>query len=239
MERGLWTNYKNENILIYEYTPNKSLDCFLSNPDKRELLSWTTHECYKRSDSKTSVSPRIFKVEGDTSHLKAYNILLDHNLNPKISDFGLAIIFGYNNLKQKPIKSSEHSKLTILVNNQANVKQFTGITGSIFVYHIDGYMSPNPSGEKNYSSCPSERQLNLISHAWELWKEGRVVELMDSRLDNPSPKEEIMRRISVLDVALKMATNTTSFGVAREPIRVQGQNEPSHENHERFREDIV
>ncbi|KAL2462695.1 Cysteine-rich receptor-like protein kinase 10 [Forsythia ovata] len=53
------------------------------------------------------------------------------------------------------------------------------------------------SGKKNYSSYHSECQLNLIGYAWEVWMDGRVVELMDSTLVNSSNKDEIMRCINV------------------------------------------
>ncbi|EEF32631.1 receptor serine/threonine kinase, putative [Ricinus communis] len=56
--------------LVYEYLPNDSLEKFISSADaKNHFLGWK----------------RILHFD-----IKPQNILLDHNFNPKISDFGLA-----------------------------------------------------------------------------------------------------------------------------------------------------
>ncbi|RWW47394.1 hypothetical protein BHE74_00046622 [Ensete ventricosum] len=110
-----------ERMLIYEYMPNRSLDSFLfgdqfypftfswpfaspfitnheslrSDKAKGWLLNWPTRYSiivgiargllYLHQDSRLRIIHR---------DLKASNILLDMHMNPKISDFGLARIFG-------------------------------------------------------------------------------------------------------------------------------------------------
>ncbi|KAB2597958.1 cysteine-rich receptor-like protein kinase 10 [Pyrus ussuriensis x Pyrus communis] len=84
-----------ETILVYEYVPDKSLDYFLNELKKREQLDWSRH-CmiiggiaqeilYLHEDSRLRV------IHPD---LKPSNILLDINMNPKISNFGMARMFG-------------------------------------------------------------------------------------------------------------------------------------------------
>ncbi|MBA0778465.1 hypothetical protein Gotri_006324 [Gossypium trilobum] len=83
-----------DKMLVYEYMPNKSLDTFIFDDSKRKLLNWD-----KRFSIIEGIAQGLLYLHKYSRlriihrDLKLSNILLDENMNPKISDFGLARIY--------------------------------------------------------------------------------------------------------------------------------------------------
>ncbi|CAB4283550.1 unnamed protein product [Prunus armeniaca] len=83
-----------ERLLVYEFVPNASLDHIIFDPTKRAQLDWDRRYkiivgtarglLYLHEDSRLRIIHR---------DLKASNILIDAEMNPKISDFGMAKLF--------------------------------------------------------------------------------------------------------------------------------------------------
>ncbi|KAG2647399.1 hypothetical protein PVAP13_2KG572259 [Panicum virgatum] len=86
---------EHEKILVYEYMPNKSLDLIIFDSKKGVSLDWP-----KRLNIIDGISQGLLYLHKRSRlrvvhrDLKASNILLDNEMNPKISDFGMAKLFG-------------------------------------------------------------------------------------------------------------------------------------------------
>ncbi|KAL6274779.1 hypothetical protein ACE6H2_025471 [Prunus campanulata] len=185
--------HREEKILIYEYMPNKSLDSFIFDPTKRRLLNWTQRihiiEGIAQGLLYLHKYSRLRIIHRD---LKSSNILLDAYMNPKISDFGLARILSGNECRAKTNRvvgtygyMSPEYVMHGLFSTESDVFSFGVIVLEIV------------SGRKNANFHESDHSLNLLGHAWNLWKSGRCVELMDSTLVDSSSTDSLALCIQV------------------------------------------
>ncbi|XP_061368813.1 G-type lectin S-receptor-like serine/threonine-protein kinase At4g27290 [Gastrolobium bilobum] len=182
-----------ERMLVYEYMPNSSLDHFIFDPIQGKFLKWRKRYeiimgiarglLYLHQDSKLTIIHR---------DLKTSNILLDHELNPKISDFGVAHIFEGD---QAAVTTNKIVGTIGYMSPEYAVNGLLSLKSDVFSFGV--IVLEILSGIRNSSYNHQDHHQNLLGQAWTLWKEGRAVEIMDVNLDLTAIPSELLRCLQV------------------------------------------
>ncbi|XP_040378033.1 putative receptor-like protein kinase At4g00960 isoform X2 [Oryza brachyantha] len=184
-----------EKLLVYEYLPNRSLDIFLfkhpEEPLKSEPLDWHTRYriiygvarglLYLHEDSQAKIIHR---------DLKASNILLDGDMTPKISDFGLARLFDSD--KMTTITSQVVGTLGYMAPEYA---VFGHLSVKLDVYSFGVLILEIITGRRNTDVFESvqEEPSTLLSYVWDHWSKGTPSEAMDEWLQRQAPVIEVLK----------------------------------------------
>lgn len=190
-----WCVEKGELLLVYDFMPNGSLDKMLyKEPERGRLLSWSDRVNIALGLASVLVYLHQ-ECEQRVIHrdIKAGNILLDGNMNPRLGDFGLAKLMDHD---KSPVSTLTAGTMGYLAPEYLQYGKATE-KSDVFSYGVVVL-------EVGCGRRPIEREgtkmVNLIEWVWGLHHEGRVVEGADKRLNGEFEEEE-MRKLLLLGLS--------------------------------------
>ncbi|KAF7044755.1 hypothetical protein CFC21_053944 [Triticum aestivum] len=183
-----------EKLMVYEYMPNGSLHTSLFSSEKAHQLDWT-----KRSMVISGIARGLLYLHQESRlkvihrDLKPSNILLDLDMTPKISDFGLSRAFGGDqsmDITKRPVGTIGYMSPEYAYCGQVSTKSDMYSFGVIVLEIVTGRRN-NRSVEDD-TACRS-----LLSYVWEKWSAGSMEGVVDPSLAGRYPDSEVRNCVQI------------------------------------------
>ncbi|KAK4278106.1 hypothetical protein QN277_015998 [Acacia crassicarpa] len=183
-----------ERILIYEYMENTSLDRFLFGKKKGSLNWKHRYDIIVGTARGLAYLHEEFYVRIIHRDIKTNNILLDDDLQPRISDFGLARLLPeeQSHLSTKVAGTLGYTAPEYAIHGQLSEKADIYSFGVVLLEIISGQRS-------NELKIDGDLEGEfLLRKAWKLYERGIHDELVDETLNpNDYDAEEVKKIIEV------------------------------------------
>lgn len=216
-----------ERLLILEFAPNASLEGFISDSVKRTSLSRE-----RRLSIIRGIARGLLYLHEDSPlriihrDVKPGNVLLDENMNPKISDFGTARLFVLDQSRENTARIAGtfgYMAPEYVKHGEISVKTDVYSFGVVVLEII--------SGKKNSYFSVSGNSEHLLSYAWKNWRKGTPFRLIDPMLNGSSRnemsrciqmallcvQENITRRPTMASVVLMLESQSTNIPTPTRP----------------------
>ncbi|CAL5095567.1 unnamed protein product [Urochloa decumbens] len=184
---------EHERLLVYEFLTNNSLDKILFDPARQQELGWELRHkiiegisrglLYLHEDSRLTIIHR---------DLKASNILLDADMNPKISDFGLAKLF---NIESSVGNTSHIAGTYGYMAPEYALHGIFSAKSDVFSYGV--LVLEIVTGRRNAFTLASGPSEDLLTYVWRHWSLGNVQALLEGCPGEGRRPQEMLRCIHV------------------------------------------
>lgn len=182
-----------ELLLVYEFMPNGSLDRYLF--DKEKSINWN-----QRFEIIKGVAAGLLYLHEEWMQvvvhrdIKSANVLLDGDLNSKLSDFGLARLYDHGSNSQTTSIVGTFGYLAPEMTKTGKATTMTDVFafGSVLLEAVSGRRASATTFDEVGGEC-----LVIMDWAMECWKRGMLFQVVDEKLKGDYVEDEVNKVVQL------------------------------------------